>query len=61
MHLKIVIIDKHTVTSGSYNYTGKATLMNDENLIIITDNKVGEDFTKEFDAMWCSSNYVDYK
>ena len=60
MHLKIVIVDNKTITTGSYNYTGKATTLNDENLVVITNAKVAGDFTKEFNCMWESNNYILY-
>ncbi|HEY8890540.1 MAG TPA: phospholipase D-like domain-containing protein [Clostridium sp.] len=60
MHLKIVIVDNKIITTGSYNYTGKATTLNDENLVIITNAKVAGDFTKEFNLMWGSNNYKLY-
>lgn len=52
LHDKVTIADGKIVTSGSFNYTNNATDYNDENLIIIHDNKIAGDFDKEFNVMW---------
>ncbi len=35
LHHKLMVIDKEVVISGSMNYTGPATTLNDENIIVI--------------------------
>jgi phospholipase D len=45
-HNKIIILDRHTVITGSYNYTGAAKNKNAENVVIIDDLKVAEKYVK---------------
>jgi phosphatidylserine/phosphatidylglycerophosphate/cardiolipin synthase-like enzyme len=37
LHHKVIIIDKRTVITGSYNFTSGAEKDNDENLVIVND------------------------
>lgn len=61
MHLKVSIIDDKTVTGGSYNYTESATKNNDENLIVMRDNNIVNEYVTEFNNMWTNnSDYIDY-
>ncbi|MEK6827975.1 MAG: phospholipase D-like domain-containing protein, partial [Nanoarchaeota archaeon] len=52
MHHKVFIIDNQTVVTGSFNPTLSADTKNDENLLIIHDKKIANDFLKEFDSLW---------
>ena len=52
MHHKVFIIDNETVVTGSFNPTLSAAAKNDENIIIIHDKKIAEDFLKEFNTLW---------
>lgn len=52
MHHKVFIIDNQTVATGSFNPTLSADTKNDENLLIIHDKKVADEFLKEFDDLW---------
>ena len=52
MHHKVFIIDNETVVTGSFNPTLSADTKNDENLLIIHDKKIADDFLKEFDSLW---------
>ena len=61
MHMKITIIDKNIITTGSYNYSEGASTKNDEVLMIIKDSKIAQDFETEFNNMWNdNTNYKDY-
>lgn len=51
MHHKVFIIDNHTVITGSYNYSKNAEENNDENLIIIRDKNVTEEYIREFNRL----------
>ncbi len=51
MHHKFFIIDNKTVITGSYNPTYKA-LYNNENLVIIKNERVASDFLREFNYLW---------
>lgn len=52
MHHKVFIIDNETVATGSFNPTLSADTKNDENLLVIHDKKIANDFLKEFDGLW---------
>lgn len=48
MHHKVFIIDKKIVAFGSYNFSQSAEENNDENLIIVYDPVIAEQFLLEF-------------
>ena len=51
MHHKFMVIDKETVTTGSYNFTTSASKYNDENLVIFQDKKIAEKFLKAWEGI----------
>jgi len=57
MHDKFTIIDGVTVLTGSYNYTVSADTQNNENLVILTSDRMAEAFETEFQNLW--SNGVE--
>ncbi len=48
MHHKVFIIDGKTVVLGSFNFSQNAETENDENLLIIDDSTLAQQFTAEF-------------
>ncbi len=48
MHHKVVIIDEEIVITGSYNFSRSAEERNDENIIIIYNAEIAQEFIKEF-------------
>ena len=48
MHHKVFIIDDKIVAFGSYNFSQSAEQNNDENLIIVYNSAIAEQFTLEF-------------
>lgn len=61
MHLKVSIIDDKTVTGGSFNYTVNATKENDENLIIMRNADIVNEYVSEYSTMWNNtSDYTNY-
>jgi len=52
MHHKVFIIDNETVATGSFNPTSSADTKNDENLLIIHDKKIADEFLREFESLW---------
>jgi len=48
MNHKIIIIDGRIVVMGSYDFTNRAENENDENVLIIYDEKIAEKFMEEF-------------
>ena len=37
LHHKLMVIDGEVIIAGSFNYTGPATVLNDENIVVIGD------------------------
>ncbi len=52
MHHKIFIIDNETVITGSINPTKNGFFANNENILIIHDKKVAEEYLEEFDRIY---------
>ena len=52
MHHKFMVIDQHSVLTGSYNWTRGAARFNHENIIITKDPTTVRAFTHEFDKLW---------
>jgi phosphatidylserine/phosphatidylglycerophosphate/cardiolipin synthase-like enzyme len=48
LHHKTIIIDNRIVITGSYNFTNSAERENDENLVIIADPELAEQFLAEW-------------
>lgn len=55
MHHKVVIIDSSIVLLGSYNFTRSAEEDNDENLLIIHDPALAEQFLIEFERLFTAA------
>ena len=51
MHHKLFIVDKKIVAFGSYNFSRGAEESNDENIIIIYNPQIAEQFVKEFERV----------
>jgi phosphatidylserine/phosphatidylglycerophosphate/cardiolipin synthase-like enzyme len=52
MHHKVIIIDERVVITGSYNFTGRAEDVNDENLIIIDSPQIAQAYMAEFERVY---------
>ncbi|MFO8016947.1 MAG: phospholipase D-like domain-containing protein [Candidatus Woesearchaeota archaeon] len=52
MHHKTFIIDNRTVITGSFNPTMSGDTRNDENIVIITDRGIAQEFTGEFNGIY---------
>lgn len=52
MHHKIIVIDRHTVIFGSYNFTRNANRANDENLVVVQDAHLAELFLQEVQRIY---------
>lgn len=52
MHHKVFIIDESIVVLGSYNFSRAAEERNDENLLIIYNEAIAEQFLLEFERVW---------
>ena len=52
MHHKIMVVDESIVIVGSYNFTNSAETRNDENLLVVYDEKLAAQFLKEFERIY---------
>lgn len=51
-HNKIIIIDAHTVISGSYNFSAAAYKRNTENLLILYNVPLAKEYSQNWQARW---------
>ncbi|MCC6299078.1 MAG: DUF1669 domain-containing protein [Anaerolineales bacterium] len=52
MHHKVFIIDESIVVMGSYNFSRSAEERNDEEVLIIYNKAIAEQFLLEFERVW---------
>ncbi len=52
LHHKVIVIDRTTVLTGSFNFSANAIDSNDENLVIIRDPDLAAQYLAEFDRRW---------
>ena len=52
MHDKVMIIDGQIVVSGSFNYTYSAERYNDENLLVLYNQQIAEQYLAEFERIF---------
>jgi len=52
MHHKVFIIDGKIVVFGSYNFSQSAEERNDENLVIVYNEAIAQQFLLEFQRVW---------
>lgn len=55
MHHKIILIDDHTVVTGSYNFSRNAEQSNDENLLVIHSPHAVTAFEEEFQRVYAQA------
>ena len=61
MHLKVTIVDKQIVTTGSFNYTSAAENINDEVFVVINNAEIAADFENQFETMWNNTKgFIEY-
>ena len=56
MHNKFCIIDDFITITGSYNWTIRADLENDENVIIIKSREIAKRYEGQFNKLWNGTN-----
>lgn len=54
-HHKVIIIDSKIVILGSFNFTSNANEQNDENILIVYDERLAKDYEDQFDLMFQQS------
>ena len=59
LHHKVFIIDRKTVVTGSFNPTANGDKHNDENLIIIEDPEIAQQFVKEFEKVYAEAKELE--
>ena len=52
LHHKVFIVDNATVITGSYNPTGSGSEQNDENILILHDERIARQYAEEFFRLW---------
>lgn len=52
MHHKFAVIDTSIVVTGSFNYSKNADKYNNENLVLIFDKDIADEFAEEFSRLW---------
>ena len=55
LHHKVIIIDDHTVITGSFNFSRSAAESNDENLLIIRHSDIAALYLEEWRHIWDSA------
>jgi len=57
MHHKVFIIDEEIVITGSYNPTKNGNEKNDENVLIIHNKEIAQEYVAEFNVIYSASSY----
>lgn len=52
MHNKFAVIDSSLVITGSFNWTKSAAYYNRENLLMLFDSALAQDYEREFFRLW---------
>ena len=58
MHNKFCIVDDQITLTGSYNWTARADLENDENLLVIESKEIARIYKEQFNKFW-NGTYID--
>ncbi len=58
MYNKFCVIDEKITLTGSYNWTGHANKINEENLIAIDSEEVAKQYKKEFQNLWAGPGII---
>jgi phosphatidylserine/phosphatidylglycerophosphate/cardiolipin synthase-like enzyme len=61
MHHKGVILDNIKLLTGSYNWTRTGADINNENMLVTTNNKIVRAYKKEFQRLWMEMNPLSRK
>ncbi len=52
MHDKFIVVDGAMVETGSFNFTTAAEKKNAENVLVLHDPEVAQQYTQEWDRLW---------
>jgi phosphatidylserine/phosphatidylglycerophosphate/cardiolipin synthase-like enzyme len=59
MHDKFIVVDGRAVEEGSFNYTSAAEKRNAENVVVLQNRKVAEQYVQEWQKLWEESTRVE--
>jgi len=60
MHDKFAVIDDHILLTGSFNWTASGEMKNSENLLVLTDDRLAQKYTKQFKHLWSQSGQGEF-
>ena len=52
LHSKTMIIDEKYIIMGSMNFSNSGENKNDENMLVITNNKLAKNYSQFFEYLW---------
>jgi phosphatidylserine/phosphatidylglycerophosphate/cardiolipin synthase-like enzyme len=58
-HHKVFVIDDQMVITGSFNFSNNADSSNDENVVIINNSDIAEQYLEEFERRWAEASEPD--
>lgn len=56
MHHKVIIIDDRLLVTGSANFSESADRFNDENVIVIDNQDLAQEYVREFERIWAQAS-----
>lgn len=56
LHHKFVILDRHIVLTGSYNWTSESEEQNYDHMVVLRDPRLVLAYQREFDRLWPSES-----
>ena len=56
-HHKVFILDEQTVVTGSFNFSENADSGNDENLLVIANTDIAQEYLAEFERRWAEGEF----
>ena len=59
MHNKFIVVDGETVQEGSFNYTAAAEGRNAENVVVLHDTSVAQQYAREWERLWAESEEMN--
>ncbi len=57
-HDKFIVVDGQVVETGSFNFTATAESRNAENVVVLHDPVVAQQYGREWERLWSESEYL---
>ncbi len=54
-HHKVIIIDNNILITGSFNFSNNANKNNDENVLVVHNKDIAQQYLNEFDRRWAEA------